>query len=316
MLRRRTLLRENGNKFKYLAFTATSSGTFSFSKSGLSYSTDGATWTTLAANTNTPTIAAGKKVYFKGTPTPSTSSPYGIGTFSSTSNFTVSGNIMSLLFGDNFINQTSLSGKEYAFYELFRNCTKLTSIDDLVLPATTLASYCYAYMFYDCTGLSFIPVNLLPATTLARYCYRSMFQGCTSLTSIPSTLLPATTLASYCYQYMFQGCTGLPEIPTVLLPATTLASHCYHSMFKGCIGIKTAPNLKAEKLVTQCYYNMFYRCTKLNSIRMLATNISASSCLTSWVSGVASSGTFYKKTSATIPTGKSGIPSGWTVVNE
>ena len=65
MLRRRTLLRENGNKFKYLTLTATSPGTFSFSKSGLSYSTDGATWTTLAENTNTPTIAAGKKVYVK-----------------------------------------------------------------------------------------------------------------------------------------------------------------------------------------------------------------------------------------------------------
>ena len=288
MLRRRTLLRENGNKFKYLAFTATSSGTFSFSKSGLSYSTDGATWTTLAANTNTPTIAAGKKVYFKGTPTPSKSSPYGIGTFSSTGNFTVSGNIMSLLFGDNFINQTSLSGKNYAFYELFRNCTKLTSIDDLVLPATTLASYCY----------------------------RSMFQGCTGLTSIPSTLLPATTLANYCYQTMFSKCTGLTSIPSTLLPATTLANHCYYGMFNGCSKITTAPNLKAEKLVTQCYNHMFYSCTKLNSIRMLATNISASNCLTSWVSGVASSGTFYKRTSATIPTGASGIPSGWTVKNE
>jgi hypothetical protein len=49
---------------------------------------------------------------------------------------------------------------------------------------------------------------------------------------------------------------------------------------------------------------------------MLATDISASNCLDNWVSGVASSGNFYKKSGVTIPSGVSGIPSGWTVVDE
>ena len=50
---------------------------------------------------------------------------------------------------------------------------------------------------------------------------------------------------------------------------------------------------------------------------MLATDISASSCLANWVSGVASTGTFTKATSMTsLPTGVSGIPSGWTVVDK
>ena len=47
---------------------------------------------------------------------------------------------------------------------------------------------------------------------------------------------------------------------------------------------------------------------------MLATDISASNCLTDWVYNVASSGTFYKAAGVTIPTGVSGIPSGWTVI--
>jgi hypothetical protein len=49
---------------------------------------------------------------------------------------------------------------------------------------------------------------------------------------------------------------------------------------------------------------------------MLATDISASRCLTNWVSSVSSTGTFVKSPEMTsLPTGESGIPSGWTVVD-
>lgn len=59
---------------------------------------------------------------------------------------------------------------------------------------------------------------------------------------------------------------------------------------------------------------MFYGCYKLNYIKMLATNISAPDCLLNWVSRVSSTGTFVKNAAMTsLPTGASGIPSGWTV---
>jgi hypothetical protein len=59
---------------------------------------------------------------------------------------------------------------------------------------------------------------------------------------------------------------------------------------------------------------MFYNCRSLNYIKMLATDISASSCLSGWVNGVASTGTFVKNKNATWNvTGASGVPSGWTV---
>jgi len=61
---------------------------------------------------------------------------------------------------------------------------------------------------------------------------------------------------------------------------------------------------------------MFYGCTNLSNITMLATDISASGCLKNWVSGVASTGTFTKAVAATLETGTSGIPEGWTVVNK
>lgn len=63
---------------------------------------------------------------------------------------------------------------------------------------------------------------------------------------------------------------------------------------------------------------MFSNCSKLNYIKMLATNISANDCLYAWVRGVASTGTFVKHPNMTTLStgGENGIPSRWTVVND
>lgn len=111
--------------------------------------------------------------------------------------------------------------------------------------------------------------------------------------------------------------TSVVNVSKTFLPATTLAEHCYESMFEGCTSLVNAPELPATTLAPFCYNTMFYRCSKLNYIKMLATDISAPFCLSSWVSGVASSGTFVKNPAMnSLPTGYSGIPSGWTVVND
>ena len=269
----------------YLTFEAIESGTFKFSGTTsahtLSYSLDdGTTWTTLAHNTDTPTISAGSKIMWKGNLTPQ--SYEGIGRFVATGRFDVYGNIMSLLYGDDFVGQTSLTGKAFAFEYLFRYNSKVVSAQNLILPTTTLAEYCYDSMFEGCTSLTTAPA--LPATTLARFCYYYMFHNCTSLTTAPE--LPATTLAEYCYQFMFEGCTSLT----------------------------IAPELPATKMASRCYGYMFHNCTNINYIKMLATDISASNALTNWVNGVSSTGTFVKAAGVTIPTGDSGIPSDWTVV--
>ena len=70
-------------------------------------------------------------------------STQGIGNFtSSTASFDIEGNIMSLIYGDNFIEQVSLAGKTYLFNGLFK-ATKCVNTTNLVLAATTLSSNCY-----------------------------------------------------------------------------------------------------------------------------------------------------------------------------
>lgn len=199
------------------------------------------------------------------------------------------------------------------YYQMFQNCTSLTTAPEL--PATTLADMCYSSMFSGCTNLTSAPD--LPATTLAEGCYEYMFGdffgSCTSLTVAPE--LPATTLERGCYKSMFYGCTSLTTAPE--LPATTLADNCYHSMFYGCTALTTAPELPATTLTTECYSGMFRGCSNLNYIKMLATDIPATNCLYNWVNGVASRGTFVKNSAMTsLPSGTSGIPSGWTVIDD
>lgn len=168
--------------------------------------------------------------------------------------YKIYGNILSLVYGDNFLGKSTLNNIVRTFQYLFYKSTNLKDVSNLVLNATTLTAYCYYYMFAGCTNLVNAPE--LPATSVGDTSYGRMFEGCTSLTTAPS-VLPATTLASYCYYYMFNGCTNLLTAPSVL-PATTLASSCYEGMFYGCTSLTTAIKLPATTLANSGYRNMHY----------------------------------------------------------
>ena len=224
--------------------------------------------------------------------------------FKLTGKIAASGNIESLLNrkGVDFV-------AAYCFDSLFSGCTSLTSAPQL--PATNIGPHCYHQMFKGCTNITEAPV--LPATTLAYSCYYSMFYGCISLTQAP--LLPATKLAGRCYEYMFYNCSNITKAPE--LPATTLAEECYEYMFNGCTSLTVAPELLATTLASKCYMGMFNGCTSLNNIKCLATDISANNCTYGWLANVAANGTFTKSANmSSWTTGTSGIPSGWTVVND
>ena len=116
----------------------------------------------------------------------------------------------------------------------------------------------------------------------------------------------------YCFGQLFYGCTSLTTAP--VLPATTLANACYSQMFEGCTSLTASPELHATTLAEYCYQYMFRNCSSLNHIKMMANDISATSCLQLWVRDVAASGTFVKNSAAQWDvSGNSGVPSGWTI---
>lgn len=300
---------------QYLTFVAIDDAQFFYIQDGsnytLSYSIDdGSTWSELQPRVNTPTVYAGQKIMWKGN-MPSPTYEYAP-SFNGNTNyrFNVEGNIMSLLYGDNFADKTTLYTS--ALHGTFAYCYKLISAEHLVLPATTLAEYCYEHMFYACNSLTTAP-STLPATTLAYRCYYMMFTNCTSLKTVPS--LPATTLANGCYESMFKGCSSLGTVPADLLPATTLAESCYWCMFDGCKILWASPRLPAPTLVKGCYGYMFRGTNLLDYIICLATDISAENCTYDWfASNGAVRGQFYKAPGMSSWTrGTSGIPGTWTI---
>ena len=250
-----TLLWPRDYSKEYLTIEAVSDATVVFYKKSdeisrtIQYSKNKRTWETISfgnfSDKDIPeaykvSLLAGEKLYLKGN-----NSAYGDerGNYCSINinegSGNISGNIMSLIYGDNFYGQTVLD-TPYSFHRLF-------------------ASFRIGVMYeYN---------NIIDASNL---------------------ILPATTLADDCYFFMFKSCTSLTTAP--VLPATTLANGCY--------------------------FGMFDNCTSLNYIKCLATDISAIDCLSGWVYGVSSTGTFVKNPNmSNWPTGDSGIPSGWTVQN-
>ena len=246
----------------YLTFNVLTKGTICWKAFGsnsaktIEYSINDGEWTSITSTTDGATFSVEKDavVRFKGSnSTYATDRSNYSGFDGGTATYDISGNIMSLIYGDVFEGQTTLSGT-YNFCSLFKQ-SKAVSAENLILPATSLTECCYRAMFSKST------LEVAPA-------------------------LPATTLATSCYYYMFEDC-----------------------------AITTAPELLATTLVKECYGSMFKGCTNLNYIKCLATTgFGTSNCLSNWVDGVASTGTFVKDENTTSwTTGTSGIPSGWVV---
>lgn len=224
---------------------------------------------------------------------------------------------------------------DYAPYSaMFSGCTSLTTAPEL--PATTVGKSGYAYMFSNCTSLTSAPN--LPATSADDSAYNNMFYNCTSLTS--TQYISATTLASGTCYYMFFNCSALTQAPDI--NATTVGPYCFESMFRNCSSLTNAPSeLSFTTAATSCCYKMFQNCTaltespiirtttlsansfedmfrscrSLSAITCMVTTKSATNCTKNWVYGVATAGTFTKKSGVTWDRGVDGCPQNWTIVN-
>ena len=223
----------NGYSDRYLTFKILSGGTLIWKAAytnhtrAIEYSKNNGTWKEVRSTTGGKEIVdvvRGDVIRFRGNNLSYEDSSNYHNYFAATENtvFSVFGNIMSLVYGDNFTDKKTL---------------------------VSAATFCS--LFYDCTGLTSSSNLVLPATTLTPRCYMKMFSGCTNMVSSPK--LPATTLANNCYEGMFGDCTKLNETP--YLYATTLASFCYKEMFKNCDHINYIKCLATDISATDCTLN-------------------------------------------------------------
>ena len=124
------------------------SSSYRYNNYTISVSTDdGETWTDKTNNSSSgatlATLSKGQKMLIKGVNlTYGTSSYYSY--FSFSKNVKVSGNIMSMCYGDDFVGKLTVTSS--AFRYLFTGQSKLVSVKNLVLPALTVGANAYEAM--------------------------------------------------------------------------------------------------------------------------------------------------------------------------
>lgn len=296
-------------KNEYLTFEALEDGTFSLDigsavstsvLTSISYSVDnGETWTTTnnvnsqAVTITTPTVTAGNTVMWKGNGTgvsttinnndrPSTSS-----IFSSTGTFNAKGNILSLIYGDDFAEEDSVTGT-YNFALLFYSyntvkTAKIVNCEKMELPIKNVSSYCYFRMFQGCSTLV-RPMRVIEGESMGSGCCFSMFFACTGLKEGPK--LPAMSLNTQCYRAMFQRCYSLTKAPE--FPCTSVPASAYMQTFYECTGLTVAPDLPSSSLTNACYGQMFNGCSSLALPPKMAFSSTATSACTSMFQGCTS----------------------------
>ena len=190
---------------EYLTFEFLSSGSWNWRTTQLGgvisceieWSRDKVSWNLLDSLNPSPTgliVSAGDKVFIRGNNDyyayQSGVPPklrYAQAAFEFDATVKISGNIMSLIYGDNFNGQTVLPTVEspagaITFGNIFSAGETLIDVSNLILPATTLTENCYRSMFQSCLTIEQAPV--LPAETLETGCYSYMFNNCTNLSYV------------------------------------------------------------------------------------------------------------------------------------
>ena len=212
-----TYTTEHDYSHDYLTFRAITPGTICWKAIGgltktIEYKKNNGSWTSITSSAAGETISVdvGDTVQFRGNDTRYATSKSAYSGFEGgTAQFDIEGNIMSLLYGNNFASSTSFPSTDsyYCFCSLFKK-SLVVSAKNLILPVTNLnKQYCYRAMFSYCTSLVTPPA--LPATTLSLGCYWYLFEQC-AITKAP--VLNATTLVKECYGHMFEGCALLNTI--------------------------------------------------------------------------------------------------------
>lgn len=185
-----------------------------------------------------------------------------------TSTFNVYGNLMSMLYNDDFRGKTTYPTSTARATQHMFSYALVVDATNLVLPATTCYNQAYMCLFDYCTSLIYPPA-VLPAPIIKSAMYYNMFRGCTSLTTMPTILATSIdTAGSLHYSGMFQGCSALQYNTEQTIGVGIARTQCCQSMFYGCSSMVNAPNVDCTSIasgVQQPFRSMFQNCTNLQT---------------------------------------------------
>ena len=301
---------------QYLTFDIVSSGTIGLSNVGsapsvtVQYSLNNGAWTNLS--NSTINVSAGDTIRWRGTNTRYSSDRDKYNHFSGTALFNIKGNIVSLIYGDDFEGKESYTLQDYALNCIFLGSKCVDAYDLYIYTNTGMRSL--RHTFATCTSL-IRPPKAISGQDMGTFGLGAMFNGCTSVQFLPdfSNFIPNTSSLQEC----FRDCKAVKEAPAFYSGATPVSA--YQNAFLGCSGLESAV-LPSETLSNRSYYRMFSGCTSLKYIELNAltgnTGSTSDSSFYQWVGGVPTGGTIVKRCELNLPSGSNGIPNGWTVVDD
>lgn len=229
----------------------------------------------------------------------------------STAIYDIEGNIMSLIYGDDFDGKTAFaegtrnnlirafynepvrdasklilpvsSVNEQAYMTMFKGCSNLIAGPKIL--ANDFGQEACDQMFANCTALVETP-EINATGIIKNFAFYLTFSGCTALERFNGDLSGTQDPGGEMYNSMFYGCTALTVPPQ--LPQTEIAQGAYDNMFHGCTALVNAPALPATALTRACYYHMFAECTSLVNAPVLPADYIPTSSYDSMFSGCTS----------------------------
>lgn len=280
----------------------------------LVYSYDRKSWTEIDNTSRTTNIyfdASHQRIWIKagpggnaylsnGTSNYTTITPLGFGNVDLVK-VAVSGNIFSLLDGENFESITY--PHSYCFNNLFNGSsysnTVLTDASGIILNNGTLKS--------------------------SNNTFRQMFKGQKRLEKGPQTLPSIEASKNQIFgvfDSMFYDCIKMEScfdninIDASKVSPSSNARYVCRQMFRNTKIKKMKITYTGTIFGSAEFFTMFYGCSELNQIEVNFTTWPTASYMTNWVSGVSSTGTFICPEALPIEYGTNRIPPGWTVVRK
>ena len=166
--------------------------------------------------------------------------------------------------------------------------------------------------YYDSTGEGTGNPSTF-ACSSACYIYGNVM----SLISKESFSTTTSFTAKKTFLRMFEKQTNLRSHPykDLVLPATTLTEQCYQDMFSGCTGLTRSAILADAPGAANAYQRMYNGCSNLSEVTCYAEYVTNNSPFANWLTGVASSGTFYTNSThkASWDTFHTQNITGWTI---
>ena len=339
-----------------ITFTTTQSGTPASGTYATSVecSKDKLTWNTINFDTSNPqmiTLEQGEKLYLRNNTGVFNFHDVRNGTvdyytsITSTNTINVGGNTNSLF------DYTNMSGVDVSstvggLCRLFNQSVNLVNANDIVIPQTTYPDFFLDEMFNHCESLITTPnlnnvvnIGYASCSQMFGYCYSLVtppdfnsvthtgirsgfswcFYDCTSLTRTPS-FNSLTSIGLLGFNKAFTNCSNLTDIMFDTSSITNLPESAFNQSFVN-TKIETGLHLgNVTELGKASLYSLYKNCSFLSTV--YCPNVSSWDITNTskWLSGagtsVSGTKTAHKYSDISIPTSDSGIPSGWTVVDE